>query len=126
MLLVLYVAVALALSMPAIRSRGPERDLLVPITLVCVPIALAGLSWFILRPGPRRDWVMGFFLCLSLTLNTFWWTVDYFTGTSELEWFIRFAMIMQFGLGGIWLAKRSLILERCPRCGKMALLNADP
>lgn len=55
MLIVLYVAVILALMMPAIRTPWPENAAIIFVTAIAVPIAMAVLPALILRPGPHRD-----------------------------------------------------------------------
>src|SRR5690348_742381 len=80
MLLVLYVAVTLALCMPAIEAlRRPAIAAWVPdpslsylLATVGVPLAWGCLTWIFARVGPARDWITMFFLCLGLALMIPW------------------------------------------------------
>ncbi len=51
MLWVLFVAVFLALITPGIRSTGPNRGAIWALTVLGVPVAMAGLSAVVLRPA---------------------------------------------------------------------------
>jgi hypothetical protein len=124
MLLVLYVAPG----MPALGAPAPVRAFyLSPATFVGAPVALAGVSWFILRPGPNLDWVIVFLVWLGLTL---------FSGGSCIGIFMHAEDWFAFVLGALayllvlclstWIAERWLIPIQCPLCGKNSLLGADP
>ena len=121
MFLVLDSSVALWLFMPALRRRRARVDLL-GVAMFGVPPVLAGLSWLIHRPGPRRDWLVGFFGVVDLRR----------AGKPVRDRRLSDSDLLTYGLAGLCLAAavvfawRRLLPEECPACRKRGLLKARP
>ena len=127
MLLVLYVAVALAMSLPAMHARGVGRPLLLSVTIPGVPLTLAGLSWLILRPGPQRDLVQISFLFIahaSVGLTPFVFLA--LSKSDSLFWFLNLALGLAWSFRSLLIARKWLTLKPCPHCRKKVLLDAQP
>jgi predicted RNA-binding Zn-ribbon protein involved in translation (DUF1610 family) len=134
MLLVLYIAIGLALSMPAINAGGLLRTVFVNLTLIGVPLVWAGLSWLILRPGPHRDWIIYACLVVSLAALFLFQSIAFVNSVSlgvmrgrfGWGWVVPILVTFSFGFQIIWTVKRLLMPKQCPRCGKRSLQNAEP
>ena len=131
MILVLYSAVAMAMSMPAVRASDVHRLWLIPLTLLVVPIALAAMTWAILRPGPWRDWVMRIFVCSAFFLLSLSFIAVWSPLSPAMPWLMKMAglcvlmwMMTVFRL--IWLLNDKVVLRRCPTCRRTALVRANP
>jgi predicted RNA-binding Zn-ribbon protein involved in translation (DUF1610 family) len=121
MLLVLYSAVALWLFMPAFRAPVKERLIYVAAAMVGVPMVFAGLSWLILRTGPWRDWLVGFF-AFSTLLALAGIAVASFMRTGDLV----ASIIALCGFPLAFFARERLLPGECPSCGRKGLLKATP
>ncbi len=121
MLLVLYSAVALWLFLPAFRAPARERIFYVCLAMFVVPIVLAGLSWLILRPGPWRDWLAGFFTCSALLVVAVF-AVEIFRSIGDANALV-FALC---GFPAVLFARERLVPGQCPACGRKGLLKATP
>ena len=135
MLFVLYVAVILGLIMPAIRTPAENRGPLLIATALGVPLTMALLSAWILRPGPHRDWLTTFFLVIAQGTLGFFLAVAMVTGdllprhardssVSLIISLILFLLAMGSGFLVITLTQQFLIPRRCPCCTKAALFQA--
>jgi hypothetical protein len=135
MLLVLYVAVILALTMPAIRTRGPDRVAFILATVLGVPMAMAAFSALILRPGPHRDWLTCFFVTIPMTFLALVLTIGTLMGamtTKEIagtwrepvNWVIWSLVDVLLWVVVIALGRGFLVPKQCPRCRKISLLQA--
>jgi predicted RNA-binding Zn-ribbon protein involved in translation (DUF1610 family) len=124
MLLVLYSAVALGVFLSALKLPVRDRTRLVGLALCAASTALAGLPWFIHRPGPWRDWLVRLFTCSALVWVLFSLSVDISRGGLDALFSAFFCL--QLGFASIWLAKQGLIPGDCPHCGRKALVKATP
>jgi predicted RNA-binding Zn-ribbon protein involved in translation (DUF1610 family) len=129
MWLVLYIAIALALSLPAIRDLsiptikpGPYRNLFLCLATVGVPLAWACLTWFVSEAGPVRDWLTMFFACLGLTLASPWLIVA-ISGKAE-NGLIGLLITLPWEVYLVRLIAEHVIPDRCPECLKKRLVRA--
>ena len=122
MFLVLYSAVALGLFMPALRAPESQRFDLLGVAMVGIPLVLAGLSWLIHRPGPRRDWLVGFFAwCTFVVLGSLFAIAGSHNNDLRSYWLAGLCLA-----SAVVFAWRRLLPEECPACRKRGLLNAIP
>jgi hypothetical protein len=134
MIWVLFVAVFLALITPGIRSTGPDRGSIWVLTVLGVPLGMAGLSAVVLRPGASRDWVTGFFLALPCVMIGLvlaaavyhGWVPPKVVGTwkAPVNRIIIFLFAFTLWCVLIPLAKVFLVPRRCPCCRKRGLLKS--
>jgi predicted RNA-binding Zn-ribbon protein involved in translation (DUF1610 family) len=135
MLVVLYVALFLGLTMPVLRTPPNQRGLLVPATALGAPFLMALVSAFALRPGPHRDRLTTLFVVIALALLAVLLAAFICTGSFEAiypgnprvsvvllvillllaicSWFLAVALALEY-----------LIPRRCPRCGKTTLMQS--
>ncbi len=139
MIAVVYVAVTLILIMAAREAQGPLRFVIAPVFFLAIPFALATLSFLILPPGPRRDWI-----CALLWVHAFAGLIllhavlfiPYFVqhqllssrgSDDRIVGFLNVVNSVIFMLVGAWpMVKllRYLIPSHCPQCERKRLLNA--
>jgi predicted RNA-binding Zn-ribbon protein involved in translation (DUF1610 family) len=126
MVVVAFVAIAVALSRPGIVTPGSgSTHFLVPMALLGVILAFAGFSWLIVRPGAHRDWLMAFFIWLSFIGVTISSTIELLSGTGQRDRLLWALMFLPTLFYCTWIAIQALIPERCPHCGKRKLLKAE-
>jgi hypothetical protein len=123
MLLVLYSAVALAAILSALKLPVESGTHRVGIALWAASAVLAGLSWCILRPGPRRDWLIILFGSSAIVSLLLPQVVESARGGPMNDPFLAF-FYLQFLFVGIVLVNQRLIPRHCPRCGRKALVKA--
>lgn len=70
MVLIAYVAVALALVVAVMRvfEENETAGATAAAILLAIPWVPAGFCWFVLRRGPYRDWVVALHMAVGLTL----------------------------------------------------------
>ncbi len=116
---------------------GPERGVLLFVSVLLAPTLFAVLSVFILLPGPHRDWLTAFFatlqvafaatLCSAPALWILWlrWNVRPIHLTRP-EWLLL-AMTIAWAVC-LWVPvfrlAKYLTLAQCPCCQQMNLVNA--
>jgi hypothetical protein len=113
MVLVLYVAVALALMIPAIKTYWPKRISMLMGAAALASSAMLPLTALVVRPGPRRDWVFVLLNLLTWALLVTFLIVD----IESISYSI--VVILLCGVPS-WLLfaqyKEYLIPRKCPRC----------
>ena len=142
MIVVVYVAVALAWGLAAPRYIGGKDGLgFAAMHLVFTPVVLACLSALLLRPGPYRDRITVGMITVACILVLFYATIPIFlllyfqpalrTKVPELQtvpgvlnllglWSLSGACLLTVAIA--W--SRGLIRRDCPRCGCKKLLMA--
>ena len=125
MMLVLYASVALTVIRPVLRLPVRDRGFLVCAATLFAASALAELSWLIHRTGPRRDWLVNFFLWSAMMSVAAQFAVAFVNGRISDPFPVGFVCLL-FGFDCILLARQKLIPRGCPRCGRKALLKATP
>ena len=134
-ILVVYVAVALAFVVAVIRAPGPEQVQQAWILGMLIPAILIGSAALLLRPGPHRDWITSFFWSLSMLVLALFCTLPVlivaWRGQFLAEIAKRGSMVgpaMFYSLiswgGLLFIARWNLTARPCPGCGRRTLVRA--